>query len=156
MLAHRFGMLALAIAALFLAPSAVPAEKADKPEKGDKPSALRKAFIDGTGHGWRPLGEADFVNVNCDKDTWNWKKDGTLHCTGLPIGVARSKKPYTNFELVLEWMHEKSAGNSGVFVWTPEESLKALKRNQLPSGIEVQVLDHGYKTNYEKGGKRKA
>jgi hypothetical protein len=116
---------------------------------------LPKAFIDGTGPGWKELGEADFVNVNCDPETWKWK-EGVAHCTGRPVGVIRSKKPYTNFEVVVEWRHLKPAGNSGVFVWTTEQSLKDLKPGQLPHGIEVQVLDHGYKEQYEKQTKKKA
>jgi hypothetical protein len=128
------------------------AVRADKPVA--KPAALPRAFIDGTGPGWKALGADDFVNVNCDKDTWTWK-GGALRCTGQPIGVCRSKKQLTNFELVLEWRHEKSAGNSGVFVWTPADSLKDLKRGRLPSGIEVQILDHGYAEQYEKRTKKK-
>ena len=81
-----------------------------------------RAFIDGQGRGWKALGESDFVNVNCDPGTWTWK-DGAAHCTGKPVGVIRSQKQYKNFELVVQWRHLKSAGNSGVFVWTPEESL---------------------------------
>jgi hypothetical protein len=121
----------------------------------DKKSDLPKAVIDGTGPGWKELGEKDFANVNCDENTWSWK-DGVLHCTGKPVGVTRSAKPYTNFELVVQWKHLKSAGNSGVFVWAPEDKLKGLKPGQLPHGIEVQVLDHGYKEQYEKSSKKKA
>ncbi|HQR09664.1 MAG TPA: DUF1080 domain-containing protein [Gemmatales bacterium] len=117
---------------------------------------VTKAFIDGIGQGWVTLGEKDFVNVNCDPDTFVWKKDGSLYCKGTPVGVARSQKQYTNFELVLYWKHLKSAGNSGVFVWSPEKPLFALKRNQLPHGIEVQVLDHGYTEQYEKSLGKKA
>jgi Domain of Unknown Function (DUF1080) len=146
MKAVRFGILALVCSLFALSWLALAAEG---------PVALPKAFIDGTGPGWKELGEADFVNVNCDKDTWTWK-GGAVYCTGLPIGVCRSKKPYTNFELVAEWRHLKSAGNSGIFVWSPEASLKGLKRNALPHGIEVQVLDHGYKEQYEKRSKKKA
>jgi len=116
-------------------------------------SATPRATIDGTGPGWKALGEQDFENVNCDKDTWAWK-DGLITCTGSPVGVVRSKKQYTNFELVVEWRHLKAAGNSGVFVWTPEASLTGLTKGKLPHGIEVQVLDEGYKTQYEKGGKK--
>lgn len=128
------------------------ASAGDQPEK---PAPLPKAFIDGDGPGWTPLQEKDFENVNTDKDTWTWKGD-LVHCTGKPIGVTRSKKVYTNFELVVQWRHLKDAGNSGVFVWVQEESLKALKPNQLPGGIEVQVLDHGYTAKYEKSSKKKA
>ena len=113
-----------------------------------KVQALR-AYVDSSGPGWKTLGPADFVNVNCRPDTWNWKQ-GTAYCSGQPVGVIRSQKSFTNFELLLEWRHMKPAGNSGVFVWTPEASLKPLKPGQLPHGIEVQVLDPGYTERYEK------
>jgi hypothetical protein len=121
---------------------------ADEPE-------LRKACIDGSGPGWKELSEGDFVNVNCNDDTWSWK-DGVIHCTGQPVGVVRSQKQYTNFELVVEWRHLKSGGNSGVFVWGSEESLSRLKPGGLPSGIEVQVLDHGFAEQYVKRTGKKA
>lgn len=116
---------------------------------------LPKAFVDGTGPGWRALGEGDFTNVNCYPDTWTWKND-LLICTGKPIGVMRTRQMFTNFELVVEWRHLKAAGNSGVFVWVPEVALKELKPDALPGyGIEVQMLDHGYTTQYEqKTGKK--
>lgn len=117
--------------------------------------ALPAAQIDGTGPGWRALGEADFVNVNCASDTWKWQ-DGVLHCTGQPVGVTRSKQEFKNFELVAEWRHLQDAGNSGIFLWTIEESLAALKGPGLPHGIEVQVLDLGYEAQYEKQSGKKA
>ncbi|MGE0103846.1 MAG: DUF1080 domain-containing protein [Blastocatellales bacterium] len=120
-----------------------------------EPQSLPKAFIDGIGPGWRALTESDFTNVNCYEDTWSWK-DGTLYCTGKPIGVMRTRRKFTNFELVLEWRHMRSAGNSGVFAWVPDEALTDLKPDTLPKyGIEVQALDHGYKEQYEKNSNRK-
>lgn len=120
-----------------------------------EPQSLPKAFIDGIGPGWRALTESDFTNVNCYEDTWSWK-DGTLYCTGKPIGVMRTRRKFTNFELVLEWRHMRSAGNSGVFAWVPEEALTDLKPDTLPKyGIEVQALDHGFKEQYEKNSNRK-
>lgn len=116
---------------------------------------VTKAFVDGQGTGWRDLGEADFVNVNGDPETWTWK-DGGVHCTGQPVGVIRSAKKFTNFELVAQWRHLKPAGNSGIFVWTPEESLKDLPKGRLPHGIEVQVLENAFKTRYEEQSKKKA
>ena len=116
---------------------------------------LPRAFVDGTGPGWQPLGEKDFVNVNTAADTWSWK-DGLLSCTGKPVGVLRTARTFTNFEMVLQWRHLRPAGNSGVFVWVPESSLKDLKPNALPHGIEVQVLDHGYTAQYEKQSGKKA
>lgn len=115
-----------------------------------------RASIDGSELGWKPLGQADFAKVNCDDGTWKFGDDGVIHCTGQPVGVIRSVKPYKNLELVVEWRHLKPAGNSGVFVWTPMESLADLKPGGLPHGIEVQVLDLGYKDEYEKSSGKKA
>jgi hypothetical protein len=118
--------------------------------------SLPKAHIDGMGEGWKPMIEKDFAAVNCDEDTWAWKED-VIQCTGKPVGVIQSKKPYKNFELVVQWRHLKSAGNSGIFVWATEDSLARLKRGEgrLPKGIECQVLDHGYAEHYEKRHKKK-
>lgn len=113
------------------------------------------ARVNGSGPGWVSLGEADFEHVNSNDDTWTFKSD-EIHCTGKPVSVMRTKKQYTNLEVVCEWRHLKAAGNSGVFLWTIPESLEKLKGPGLPHGIEVQVLDLGYKVSYEKGGKRKA
>jgi hypothetical protein len=114
-----------------------------------------RAFIDGTGPGWRTLGENDFADVNGDPDTWTWK-DGLLLTSGKPIGVMRTRQKFTNFELVVEWRHLKPAGNSGVFAWVPDEALAQLKPDALPEyGIEVQMLDHGYRDQYEKRSGKK-
>lgn len=115
----------------------------------------RIAKIDGSGPGWVVLGKDDFARVNSAEDTWSFKGN-EIHCTGQPVSVMRTKKQYTNFELVCEWRHLKDAGNSGIFVWTIPASLERLKGPGLPHGIEVQVLDLGYKDRYEQGGKRKA
>ncbi|MFN0051484.1 MAG: DUF1080 domain-containing protein [Planctomycetales bacterium] len=121
-------------------------------EEGGAPP---KAFVDGTGPGWVALAGADFNNVNTDPDTWTWSADG-VKCTGQPVGVTRSKKQYTNFELVAQWRHLKSGGNSGIFVWATEEALTDLKKGTLPpGGIEVQVLDHGYAEQWEKQNGKK-
>jgi len=115
-----------------------------------------RAFIDGAGPGWRTLGENDFADVNGDPDTWTWK-DGVLLCSGKPIGVMRTRQKFTNFEMVVDWRHLRPAGNSGVFVWLPDEALEQLKPDALPEyGIEVQMLDHGYKEQYEKRTGKKA
>ncbi|MBG29284.1 MAG: hypothetical protein CMI31_04690 [Opitutae bacterium] len=111
-----------------------------------------KAYVDGHAKGWRALTEEDFVNVNCNKDTWSFEKDGLIKCTGKPKGVIRTKKILTNLELVVQWRHLKDAGNSGVFLWAMPESIKKLEAGQgrLPGGIEVQVLDLGYAEYYKK------
>ena len=118
---------------------------------GQDEAALPRAFV--SGEGWTALTLADFVNVNGDADTWT-ERDGTIVCSGKPLGGARTKKQYTNFELVLEWQHQTRAGNSGVFLWCPESAFTELPPGKLPrSGIEVQVLDLGYEQNWllEKG-----
>jgi len=114
-----------------------------------------RAFIDGTGPGWRTLGESDFAGVNGNPDTWTWK-DGRLLCSGRPIGVLRTRQKFTNVEMVVRWRHLRSAGNSGVFVWVPDEALEKLEPDKLPQyGIEVQMLDHGYREQYEKQSGKK-
>ena len=114
------------------------------------PAAATKAFIDGTGPGWRTLGENDFAGVNGNADTWTWR-NGVLISSGTPIGVLRTRQKFTNFELVIEWRHLKPAGNSGVFAWVPDQALAQLKPGALPEyGIEVQMLDHAFRDQYEK------
>ena len=119
----------------------------DKPAPAEtKTEPVIRAYMDDTGPGWVALVEADFAKVNSAETTWSWK-DGVLHCTGQPVSVLRTAKEYKNFEMVVEWMHEKSAGNSGVFVWATPQSIEKLTtagNPGLPSGIEVQILDHGY------------
>jgi len=142
-------LIAVALAAAIAAN--LPA-RAGAPE--DAPQAdLPKAFVDGNGPGWRELTLDDFVNVNCDPDTWRWE-DNMFKCTGNPVGVIRTPEFVTNLELVVEWRHLKSAGNSGVFFWVTEESVTDLPKGKLPHGIEVQVLDHGYTEAYEQSGKK--
>lgn len=105
-----------------------------------------RPFIDDQGPGWRSLTSDDFQHVNSAEDTWTWKEQ-VLHCTGQPVSVLRTKSEFKNFEAVVEWMHEKPAGNSGFFVWTTPESIEQLTQAGepgLPAGIEVQILDHGF------------
>ena len=119
------------------------------------PATSVRAAIDDQAPGWRGLGPDDFASVNSADTTWSWKA-GLLLCTGQPVSVLRSAKEYKNFEFVLEWMHEKSAGNSGVFVWSTPASIAALTdagRPGLPKGIEVQILDHGYTEMVKKTGR---
>ena len=140
----RLSFAALAIPTLALCLVSLSGHAQDDPQPTEAAPAAR---IDGTGPDWKPLGKVDFVNVNCDENTWTFP-EGEIHCTGSPVGVMRTTMELANFELVVEWRHLKSAGNSGVFLWASEESLSALKRNGLPAGIEVQILDHGYAENY--------
>jgi hypothetical protein len=105
--------------------------------------------LDGSGPGWRDLVADDFENVNGEPDTWTWKGNA-VRCTGRPIGVIRTKRPLTNLELALEWRHLEPGGNSGVFLWAPPAALENLAPGKLPSGgIEAQILDHGYRQQYE-------
>jgi len=118
---------------------------------------LPGAIMDGNGLGWRALGEKDFVNVNCASNTWTWHGQ-EVHCTGQPVGVVRSVNLVTNLEIVVEWRHLQSGGNSGVFLWAAASSIEKLAAGQgrLPEGIEVQVLDHGYTEQYERSSGKKA
>ena len=136
---------------LFVASSTAVALQTSTPES-TPPEAMAKAMVTGEEPGFQRLGPDDFVDVNCEPDTWTWKDD-LVQCSGNPVCVIRSKKAYTNFELVCQWRHLKDAGNSGIFVWSPIESLDRLEGPGYPEGIEVQVLDLGYKAAYEKDGK---
>src|SRR6188508_2253254 len=78
-----------------------------------------------------------WVNVNTAPDTWK-VKDGTLICSGHPIGVMRSEKQYENFILHIEWKHLEPGGNSGVFLWS---AARPGEKNRLPDGLEVQMLE---------------
>lgn len=108
-------------------------------------------FSRGEGPGWVELTGEDFHNVSCFPDTWRWEGSHAW-CTGKPTGVIRYTEPLTNFEFSCEWMHRKHGGNSGVFLWASPESLNAVmeRGRGLPKGIEVQVLDLGYREVYEK------
>lgn len=122
---------------------------------GSLPPEPARAFIDGEGPGWRSLGESDFAGVNGNPDTWTWR-NGVLFCSGKPIGVMRTRQKFTNVEMVVEWRHMRKAGNSGVFVWVPDEAVAQLKPDVLPDyGIEVQMLDHGYREEYERESGKK-
>ena len=114
-----------------------------------------RAFIDDEAPGWRNLEKGDFTRVNSAEDTWTWKTDG-LHCTGQPISVLRTVNLFTNFEMVVEWSHQKSGGNSGVFLWATPESIEKLTGTKpgLPKGIEVQILDHGYTEMMKQRGQK--
>ena len=142
---RRFGATAIGCLCVFFNARAQPA------------TPLPKAVIDGTGPGWSILAKEHFVNVNCDPDTWTWT-NGSVHCTGKPIGVIRTKKLHINFELVAQWRHLQSGGNSGIFVWATLDSIKELEqgKGRYPSGVEVQILDHGYTAQYEKQSGKKA
>jgi hypothetical protein len=124
------------------------------------PTAVRadpvRAVIDDTQPGWRALTQDDFTKVNSSDDTWAWKDD-VLFCTGKPVSVMRTKTSLRNFEFVVEWMHEKPAGNSGVFVWTTPASVEKLAqagKPGLPDGIEVQILDNAFTDQMAKARKK--
>ncbi len=99
---------------------------------------------------WVILGKDDFVQLNCDPETFQFRENNVIYCTGKPIGGIRTAKPYKNFELDVSWRHLKYAGNSGIFIWSPKSVLDKLPRNKLPQGIEIQVLDLGYEERWEK------
>jgi hypothetical protein len=140
---------------LALACLATPVARVARGATDEAPPAPR-AFVDGSEPGFRSLGEDDFTAVNCDPQTWTWN-DGVIHCTGRPVGVIRTRKQVTNFELLAQWRHLRSGGNSGIFVWAPPQAVDGIKPDTLPrGGIEVQILDHGYKEQYEKDSGKKA
>ncbi|GAA5482345.1 3-keto-disaccharide hydrolase [Haloferula sargassicola] len=64
-------------------------------------------------------------------------KDGILFCTGSPVGVMRTKEPYRDYELVIEWRWTPGSdgGNSGLLLYasTPRT------RDIWPKCVEVQL-----------------
>lgn len=130
---------------------------ATRRSEGPAPYPATVARIDGTGPGWVTLTEEFFTRVNCDSNTWTWTND-QVFCTGKPVGVIRSKSMVTNLEMVAQWRHLTSGGNSGIFLWATPESIASLEqgKGRLPTGVEVQILDHGYTEQYEKGSGKKA
>lgn len=128
----------------------------EAPDIAESEHNPRGYFINDTQPGWRSLIDIDFAKVNSAADTWKWK-GGVLHCTGQPVSVIRTSEQFQNFEMVVEWMHEKPGGNSGVFVWVTPESIKRLTeagKPGLPQGIEVQVLDHSFTTKMKAAGRK--
>lgn len=120
------------------------------------PQSTTRAFIDDESPGWETLSVDDFEHVNSNDDTWSWQ-DGVLHCTGKPTSVLATKESFGNVEIVVEWMHEKAAGNSGMFAWVSPESLDRLRKRGkpgLPDGVEIQMLDHGYTDMMKARGKK--
>ena len=96
--------------------------------------AFRPLFNGKNLNGW--------IDVNTSKETWK-VKNGTLICSGKPIGVMRSDRQYENFILEVEWKHMEAGGNSGIFIWsegTPQEN------DPLTKAIEVQMLELQYAT----------
>ena len=81
-----------------------------------------------------------WIDVNTSKETWK-VKNGTLICSGLPVGVMRSDKQYENFILEVEWRHMTAGGNSGIFVWSEGTQFKD---DPLAKAIEVQMLELDY------------
>ena len=114
----------------------------------DQTDIEAKLSISSRDRGWFALSQDDCWNVNCKADTWQWSEE-FLRCNGNCVGVLATKKPFKNFEILLDWMHEENAGNSGIFIWSPASSLKGLPVDSLPAGIECQILDHGYTGHYE-------
>jgi len=92
-----------------------------------------------------------WTNANCAPETWT-VREGVIHCTGKPVGGLRTLRQYENFIMECEWRHLSSGGNSGVFIWGSPINAPGVP---FLRGIEVQVLDHGYATQYERRtGKR--
>jgi hypothetical protein len=106
------------------------------------------AMITGKEPGWAALTLADFYNVNCLPNTWS-EKESVIRCNGSCNGGFASNKSFKNFELLVQWKHERRSGNSGLFVWCPKKVLSEMKKNELPQGIEIQILDHGYAEDWE-------
>lgn len=128
---------------------------ADLQEKTTQEQRQPAAVNVGIGSDWNQLAFDDFLNINCKDDTWS-SDEGIIKCNGNCNGGFRTKKQYRNFEIVMQWKHLRRSGNAGVFIWSPEETVKKMKPGELPQGIEIQILDHGYAEDYEKNQGKKS
>jgi hypothetical protein len=101
---------------------------------------------------WTPLFNgrdlSGWVNVNCAPNTFT-VRDGIIVSTGEPTGVMHSERQYENFELELDWMHMKSGGNAGLFVWAAPITAPG---TPFARAIEVQILDGRESENYTSHG----
>ncbi|NND33213.1 MAG: DUF1080 domain-containing protein [Saprospiraceae bacterium] len=88
-----------------------------------------------------------WVDVNTSPETWT-VVDGTLVCSGLPIGVMRSEKQYENFILEIEWKHMEAGGNSGIFIWS--EGTQHSPDEPLTKAMEVQMLELEWATIHDR------
>lgn len=74
-------------------------------------------------------------------DTWT-VRDGTMICSGDPLGFIRTTKEYENYVFEVEWRHAAPGGNSGIFFHTAAQPISDAP---FPPCIEAQLLDgdHG-------------
>ncbi|RPI28566.1 MAG: DUF1080 domain-containing protein [Acidobacteria bacterium] len=115
-----------------------------------------------------PAVAADSVSLFSGKDLTGWKafladpavpmekvwsvKDGLLVCKGEPIGYLYTEKPYTSFQLLVEWRWAPGTkpGNSGVLMrinGEPKPVPRAIEA-QLKSGSAGDLYGfHGMKIN---------
>ncbi len=85
-----------------------------------------------------------WVVVNTAPSTWRFDENGTLICSGKPIGEIRTERMYQNFILEVEWRHMVPRGNAGIFVWADDITARG---QPFHRGIEVQVLENAYGNN---------
>src|ERR1044072_8777611 len=78
-----------------------------------------------------------WVPMNVAPNTFT-VKDGVIHSTGVPTGIMRTERQYENFVIELDWMHEKPAGNAGLFLWGAPMTAPG---TPFAKGIEIQILD---------------
>lgn len=78
-----------------------------------------------------------WVNVNCAPSTWR-VADGTIVCSGSPVGLLRTEKQYENFVLEAEFRHMRPGGNAGIFVWSDAIPVTG---QPFTRSVEVQVMD---------------
>ena len=76
-----------------------------------------------------------------------WKvKDSVIHCVGIPNGYMKTKKPYTNYKLSMEWRWADHPSNSGVLLNLSGED------KIWPYCIEAQLMNGNAGDFYLIGG----
>lgn len=78
-----------------------------------------------------------WVPVNVAPNTFT-VRDGMIVSTGVPTGVMRTVRQYSNFILELDWKHIHKDGNAGLFVYSEPISAPGVP---FAKAIEVQILD---------------
>ena len=120
-------------------------------------AVLRKAYIDGNGPGWRPLTLDDFRQRQLrPRHVVHAGGDDSLQGNAHRRRAAKKARAELRDGARVAAL-EVRPGTPGCSSGFPPEAIAKLNnRVKLPSGIEVQVLDHGYSTNYERQTGKKA
>lgn len=86
-----------------------------------------------------------FKDQGLDQTKLFYVKDGILETTGNPLGYAKTKKQYSDYELHVEWRWPENQGNSGILIHVngPDLIWPAHYQGQLKAGDAGDFVLHG-------------